>query len=68
MQVETYPPVAMKKKKKNDDDDQKDIHSRPQSRLVLLAAGGWAREPSGSGGTGLRITEVLDSRTSGIHV
>ena len=29
-------------------------HSRPQSRLVLLAAGGWARGPSAFGDTGLR--------------
>lgn len=27
-------------------------HSRPQSRLFLLAAGGWARGPSGSWNTG----------------
>ena len=29
-----------------DENGQPSAHSRPQSRLVLLAAGGWARRPS----------------------
>ena len=40
-------------------------HSRPQSSLCPLADGAWAHDTRGSGDT---IPEVLDSRTSGLHV